>query len=53
MNKLLNEYRNKFNEQFPLMLVMSMEEKEIEAIIKKCINEGKAYNPKLKENAVY
>lgn len=53
MDKLLSEYREKFKEQFPLMLVMGVEEKEIEEIIKKCIDEGKPYNPKLKGNAVY
>lgn len=53
MNKLLDEYREKFKEQFPLMLVMGIPEDEISEIIKVCINSGQPYDPELKKDSVY
>lgn len=46
MDKVLDEYKEKFGECFPLMLTRGMEEKEIEEIAKKCIADNKPYEVK-------
>ena len=53
MEKLLNEYKEKFNDNFPIFLCRSMEEEEIIEIMQKCIDEGKPYEPELEEEANY
>lgn len=53
MNKKLDEYRAKFGEQFPLMLVQGMEDREIIKIIDECLESGKPYEPDLDSDTVY
>ena len=53
MSKLLDEYRNKFGDQFPLMLCMSMTEDEIMELIQDCIDKGKPYEPEIEEGHIY
>lgn len=43
MDKLLQEYKRKFKEQFPLMLCRGCDDKEIEEIIKDCLKKNKPY----------
>lgn len=45
MKELLDEYEKKFDEQFPLRCFMAVDEKEIEAVIKKCLESNKPYEP--------
>lgn len=53
MNKKLDEYREKFDEQFPLMLVRGMTDDEIIKIIDECLESGKPYEPKLDPDVLY
>lgn len=53
MDKLLDQYREKFGEQFPLMLVMGMSEDDIIKIIEECLEKGVPYDPELEEGADY
>lgn len=41
LNKLLEEYKNKFNEGFPLMEFMGDDAEQIEDKIKQCITNNK------------
>lgn len=41
----LDAYFEKFGAQFPLMLCMSMREKDIISIINKCLRAGEPYDP--------
>ena len=43
MDELMEMYKKKFGECFPLMLTMGMSEKQIEEIIKECIKKNKPY----------
>jgi hypothetical protein len=43
MDKLMQEYQERFGEQFPLMLCRGCDDEEIEEIIKKCLKENKPH----------
>ena len=43
MDELMEKYKDKFGECFPLMLTMGMNEKQIEDIIKDCLKKNKPY----------
>lgn len=43
MNELLDEYKEKFGECFPLMLTMGMSEERIKDTVKECIKKNKPY----------
>lgn len=43
MDKLLIEYKDKFGECFPLMLVMGMSDDKICELIKECLETNKSY----------
>lgn len=53
MEKLIDDYLEKFGEQFPIMLLRGVSEEELKAIIQKCIDEGKPYEPELIDKALY
>lgn len=53
MDKHLDMYREKFNEQFPMMLCRHMTEAEIIKTIEKCIKEGTPYEPELDAESNY
>ena len=42
VNKLLNEYVEKFGENFPLMIVR-LNDDELAEVLNKCLDEGKPY----------
>lgn len=44
MDELMDKYKEKFGECFPLMLIKGMGEKEIENIIKICIENVHPYD---------
>lgn len=43
MNELLDKYKEKFGECFPLMLTMGMSEEQIKDAVKECIQKNKPY----------
>lgn len=49
LQKYLNEYRDMFGEQFPMMACLGMEEDEIIREIRKCIDKKKVYEYDTKE----
>ena len=54
MENLINEYLQKFDENFPLFMFMNVNEDEVKRIIKKCIDEGKPYiDLETDENILY
>ena len=53
MEKLLNEYVKKFDDNFPMFLFRTVSEDEIKEIIKKCIDENKPYETNLDINSNY
>lgn len=53
MEKLIQEYINKFDENFPLYLVMGMKEDMIIKILKKSIDTGVPYEPEMIEGIIY
>lgn len=52
MEELMDQYREKFDDQFPLMLVQGMSDDEIADIIRKCLLAGKPYDPGLPEHCL-
>ena len=54
MPELIEQYAEKFNENFPLFALMGMEESEVEAIIQDCFDKGIPYRPPdLDEKSLY
>ncbi len=53
LKELCIAYSKKFNESFPIFMVMGMSDEEIEKIIKDSIETGIKYKPKVVKDAVY
>ena len=54
MAELIEQYVERFNENFPLFALMGVEESEVEAIIQGCLDKGTPYRPPdLDEKALY
>jgi hypothetical protein len=53
MQEHMEAYENRFDEQFPLMLVRGLADAEIIALIDQCIADGKVYSPELEKDAYY
>ena len=52
--ELIEQYVERFHENFPLFALMGMEESEVEAIIQDCLDKGTAYRPPdLDEKSLY
>lgn len=45
MPELIEQYAEKFNENFPLFVLMGMDDEEVEAIIQECLDKGTPYRP--------
>lgn len=45
MPELIEQYSEKFNENFPLFALMGMDDEEVEAIIQECLDKGTPYRP--------
>ena len=43
MEELINEYVERFDENFPIFMFMGTDEEELKQIIKKCLKENKPY----------
>ena len=51
MNELLEKYQNQFDESFPLMLFMGVDEGEIKAKIEECLENDEPYEaPEISED---
>ena len=53
MESKLQEYKDKFGEQFPLMMVMGMDDSEIIKLIDGCIESGEPYAPDFEGGVCY
>ena len=54
MAELIEQYVERFNENFPLFALMGVEESEVEAIIQGCMDKGPSCRPPdLDEKALY
>lgn len=54
MPELIEQYAEKFNENFPLFALMGMDDEEVEAIIQECLDKGTPYrSPDLGEKDLY
>lgn len=54
MIELIEQYLDRFNENFPLFTLMGVEEAEIESLIQDCLNKGTPYRPpELGEKSLY
>ena len=54
MFELIEQYTEKFNENFPLFALMGVDDKEIEAILQECLDKGAPYRPPaLDEKSLY
>ena len=54
MPELIEQYAEKFNENFPLFALMGMDDEEVEAIIQECLDKGTPYRqPDLGEKDLY
>lgn len=52
--ELIEQYVERFHENFPLFALMGMEESEVEAIIQDCLDKGTPYrSPDLDEKSLY
>lgn len=45
MDKLIEQYKERFDENFPLFAFMGVDETEVKAIIQKAIDDGVPYHP--------
>jgi hypothetical protein len=53
IEELMREYREEFNEEFPLFYVSDKNESEIVKIIKKAIANGEPYALEIEKGVVY
>ena len=54
MFDLIEQYVERFNENFPLFALMGIEEAEIKAILQECLDKGIPYHPPdLDEKSLY
>ena len=53
LDKLLDEYQEHFEENFPMMLCRTMDDEEIIEIIEKCLENDEPYEPELENDAYY
>lgn len=47
LNELMNKYVEQFGKNFPIFAVRALSEKEIIAILNKCLQDGKPYEADL------
>lgn len=54
MFDLIEQYVDRFHENFPLFALMGMEEVEIKGILQECLDKGTPYHPPdLDEKSLY
>lgn len=52
MEDLIQEYRDRFNENFPIFAPLP-EGKSVDDVIRECLKKGKPFKPNYKKNADY
>lgn len=45
MPELIEQYAERFNENFPLFALMGLDDAEVEALIRDCLDKGTPYRP--------
>ena len=53
LDKKLTEYAEKFNENFPIFLMIGKSDEEIIRIVQKCLNDEQAFEPDTIIDALY
>lgn len=53
MSKILLEYSEKFNDNFPVFIVRNLGKDEIIRLAKEAIENNKPYEPEIEEGAIY
>lgn len=53
MSKILLEYSEKFDDNFPVFIVSNLSEEEIIRLAKEAIKNNKPYKPEIEEGAIY
>jgi hypothetical protein len=53
MDALLDKYRDRFGEQFPLMLCRGLTDDEICRTIQQCLDNGEPFDPELDSDSNY
>ena len=53
LEELLNEYRDRFGENFPVMLFRGTPEGDLIQMIQKCLSDDKPFEPDLDDMADY
>ena len=53
LEKVLNQYRDRFGENFPVMLFRGTPEDELIQTVQKCLDDAKPFEPDLDDEADY
>lgn len=53
LDKVLIEYSEKFNDNFPIYIVSDLSEEEVIRLAKEAIKNNKPYEPEIEEGAIY
>lgn len=53
MSKILLEYSEKFDDNFPVFIVSNLSEEEIIRLANEAIKNNKPYKPEIEEGAIY
>lgn len=53
LEKVLNKYRDRFDENFPVMLFRGTPEDELIQTVQKCLDDDKPFEPDLDDEADY
>lgn len=53
LERLLNEYQERFDESFPIFLLMGVDGGEIKKIIEDCLARGQPYEPEYEDDILY
>ena len=52
LDQLMDEYAERFDDQFPRMMMMSAPDEEVIAAIRQCLDTGQPFDPGLPDDAV-
>lgn len=50
LDRLMDEYAERFDDQFPRMMMMSAPDEEVIAAIRQCLDTGQPFDPGLPEH---
>ena len=52
LDRLMDEYKAKFGDIFPRMMMMSAPDEEVVAAIRQCLDTGQPFDPGLPDDAI-